>query len=88
VSKGLPFRTAHEVTGRIARDLHEAGRNFSSLSMSDWQGYHGLFDEGVLRAITPEAAVAARMTPQSTNPGAVARALAETRAWLGAAGIR
>jgi argininosuccinate lyase len=82
VSRGLPFRTAHEVTGRIVRELYAAGRDFRSLTLEDWRRYHELFDNGVLRAITPEAAVAARRTPQSTNPDAVGRALAETRAWL------
>jgi argininosuccinate lyase len=82
VGRGLPFRTAHEVTGRISRELHAAGRDFRSLSLADWREYHQLFDEGILKAITPEAAVAARRTPQSTNPEAVAKALAETRAWV------
>jgi len=35
-----------------------------------------------MQAVTPEAAVAAKRTPQSTNPAAVAAALAETRRWL------
>jgi argininosuccinate lyase len=83
VGRGLPFRTAHEVTGRIVRDLYESGRDFSALSLADWRRYHDLFDEAVFAAITPEAAVTARKTPQSTNPDAVASALAETRTWLG-----
>jgi len=82
VSRGLPFRTAHEVTGRIVRDLYTSGHDFSTLSLEDWRRYHDLFDEGVFRAITPEAAVAARLTPQSTNPQAVSAALAELKAWL------
>jgi argininosuccinate lyase len=82
VARGVPFRTAHEVTGRIVRDLHESGRDFSSLTMEDWRRYDARFDAGIVDAITPEAAVAARRTPQSTNPQAVAAALAETRAWL------
>src|SRR6186997_443800 len=82
VGRGVPFRTAHEVTGRIVRILYTAGKDFSSLSLADWRQYHALFDEHVFRAITPEAAVAARRTPQSTNPGAVAAALAETKGWL------
>jgi argininosuccinate lyase len=82
VGRGLPFRTAHEVSGRIARDLYEAGRDFSGLSLADWRRYHELFDEGIFKAITPEAAVAARLTPQSTNPRAVAAALERTRGWL------
>jgi argininosuccinate lyase len=82
VGRGLPFRTAHEVTGRIVRDLYGASKDFSSLTLEGWQRYHDLFDASVFAAITPEAAVAARLTPQSTNPSAVAAALAETRAWL------
>jgi len=86
VGRGLPFRTAHEISGRVARDLYEAGRDFSTLELADWQRYHPSFEAGIFAAITPEAAVEARRTPQSTNPRAVAAALAETRAWLSSMG--
>jgi argininosuccinate lyase len=82
VARGLPFRTAHEVTGRIVRDLYERGQDFRALSIDAWRQYHELFDATVLDAITPEAAVAAKRTPQSTHPDAVRRALDETRTWL------
>jgi argininosuccinate lyase len=82
VGRGLPFRTAHEVSGKIVRELYAKGRDFSSLTLADWQGYDPLFDEKIFDAITPEAAVAARLTPQSTGPSAVAAALAETRGWI------
>jgi len=82
VGRGMPFRTAHELTGRIVRDLLASGRDFGSLTLPDWQRYDAKFDEGIFAAVTPEAAVAARLTPQSTNPAAVARALVDTRAWL------
>jgi argininosuccinate lyase len=83
VARGVPFRTAHEVTGRIVRDLVEAGAEFDSLSLDDWRRYDERFDEGVFDAITPDAAVRARRTPQSTNPAAVAAALEEVRTWIG-----
>ena len=82
VGRGVPFRTAHEITGRIARDLHERGQEFTSLSVTDWRGYDERFGDDVLEVITPEAAVRARRTPQSTNPDAVRRALDDTRKWL------
>jgi argininosuccinate lyase len=82
VGRGMPFRTAHEVTGRIVRDLYTDGKDFSALSLADWRKYHELFEDGIFKVITPEAAVAARRTPQSTNPVAVAGALAELRRWL------
>lgn len=82
VGKGVPFRTAHEVSGRIVRDLYAGGKDFSALTLADWQRYHETFDEAVFAAITPEAAVRARLTPQSTGPDPVGRALAETREWV------
>jgi argininosuccinate lyase len=82
VRRGMPFRAAHEVTGRIVRDLYGAGRDFSSLSMADWRRYSDQFGDDIVSAITPEAALAAKRTPQSTQPSSVAAALAETRAWL------
>jgi len=83
VGKGLAFRTAHEVTGRIVRDLYSAGKDFRALSIADWRKYSDLFDETIVSAVTPDAAVNARRTPQSTNPAAVNRALADVRQWLG-----
>ena len=82
VGKGMPFRSAHEVTGRIVRDLYASGNTFSALSLAEWRGYSDLFDDGIFQAVTPEAAVAARRTPQSTNPAAVAAALADVDRWL------
>ena len=82
VGRGLPFRTAHEVSGKIVRDLYESGRDFSALTLADWRGYHDVFEDGIFAAITPEAAVKARLTPQSTGPGPVAAALAETKDWI------
>ncbi len=68
VGRGLPFRTAHEISGRIARDLYESGRDFSALSLDDWQRYHELFDDGIFEAITPEAAVAAQTDAAVDQP--------------------
>lgn len=82
VGRGLPFRTAHEVSGKIARDLYEGGRDYATLSLADWRAYSELFDDTIFAAVTPEAAVAARLTPQSTNPAAVRHALADMQQWL------
>jgi argininosuccinate lyase len=82
VARGVPFRTAHEITGRIVRDLDRTGREFSSLSLTDWQQYDPRFDDSILQALTPESAVATKRTPQSTGPQAVSAALAETRRWI------
>ncbi len=84
VRKGLPFRDAHEVVGKMVRELLLAGRDFDGLSQGEWRAYSDLFGDDVTQAVSALASVRARQTPQSTNPDAVAAALAETRAWLSA----
>jgi len=81
-ARGLPFRTAHEIVGAMVRRLLADGRDFASLTVSEWRTFSDLFDERIVRMVTPQASVEARRTPQSTNPAAVAAALAEVQAWL------
>jgi argininosuccinate lyase len=83
-ARGVPFRQAHEVVGGMVRNLLAQGRDFESLSIQEWRAFSDRFDDDVRAAIRPEASVAARRTPQSTEPGAVRAALAETRSWLAA----
>jgi argininosuccinate lyase len=86
VSRGMPFRDAHELVGAIVRHLLAEGRSFESLTLEEWRAFSPLFDENICHAITPEAAVEARKTPQSTSPDAVRSALAEARRWLESVG--
>jgi argininosuccinate lyase len=81
VSKGLPFRRAHEVVGGMVRQLVAEGRDFSSLAPGEWRRFSDLFEADVMAVVTPRASVEKKRTPQSTNPDAVAAALAETRRW-------
>jgi argininosuccinate lyase len=82
VSKGMPFRRAHEVVGGIVRVLAAKNADFSSLSPEEWKRLDPLFAEDVLKWMAPEAAVRNRRTPQSTNPACVAQKLKDARARL------
>ena len=82
VARGVPFRDAHEIVGSIVRQLLAQKRDFDALTIDEWRQFSAHFDEDVRTAITPEASVRARKTPQSTSPGAVQEALAQTRQWL------
>jgi argininosuccinate lyase len=84
VGRGVPFRRAHEVVGGLVRKLITEGREFGSLSMDEWRAASELFDADIASRITPRASVAAKRTPQSTAPSAVAARLAEVQRWLGA----
>ena len=82
VGRGMPFRGAHEVVGRMVRHLLADGRHFESLSMEEWRAFSDLFGDDVRTRITAEASVRARRTPQSTAPEAVAASLESLRRWV------
>jgi argininosuccinate lyase len=82
VSRGMPFRRAHEVVGAMVRRLLAEGRDFSDLTMEEWRQASEMFGEDAPRAATALASVQARRTPQSTNPDAVREALADCRRWV------
>jgi len=82
VTRGMPFRRAHEVVGAMVRRLLAEGRDFSDLTMAEWREANEMFGEDAPRAATALASVQARRTPQSTNPQAVDAALRECREWV------
>ncbi len=82
VSRGMPFRQAHEVVGSMVRKLLAEKRDFESLSLEDWRQSSELFGDDVKQHVTAAASVRVRKTPQSTHPDAVGAALRELRGWL------
>src|SRR5262249_9607476 len=82
VGRGIPFRRAHEIVGALVRKLAVEHRDFASLSLDEWRQASDRFEADVVTRVTPAASVAAKRTPQSTAPSAVADRLAELRNWL------
>jgi argininosuccinate lyase len=82
VARGMPFRRAHEVVGAMVRRLLAEGRDFSTLTMTEWRQASEMFGDDAPRAATALASVEARRTPQSTNPRAVQAALDDCREWI------
>jgi argininosuccinate lyase len=81
VSRGMPFRRAHEVVGAMVRRLLSEGRDFSTLTRAEWREASDMFGDDAPRAATALASVQAKRTPQSTHPESVRAALQECRSW-------
>ncbi len=79
--RGMPFRRAHEVVGAMVRRLLAEGRDFADLTTAEWRAASDLFGDDAPQVATAGASVRAKRTPQSTNPAAVAHAVAECQAW-------
>jgi len=84
VARGVAFRDAHAIVAAMVRTLVAESRDFTSLSLSEWRSFSDRIGADVSEAISPHASVAAKRTPQSTNPAAVEAALEELSRWLNA----
>ncbi len=81
-NKGVPFRTAHHVVGRLVGWCLQEGRPLVSLSLDEFKQFSDVFEDDILEAVTVEASVSARRSPGGTAPELVDAALREARARL------
>ncbi len=82
VSKGLPFRQAHEVVGRIVRYSLERKKRLDQLTLEELRQYSPLFDEGFHGYIGLEASLSRRGIVGGTAPEQVRKAIQTARADL------
>jgi argininosuccinate lyase len=82
VRRGLPFRQAHEVVGKLVREAERQGKPWSELSIADLKKFSPLFEDDLREALTVEAALSSRDVPGGTAPARVQQALSDCRARL------
>ena len=73
--RGLPFREAHAVVGRLVRSALEQGRVLEDLTLADLKSVSPLFDSDALEVVKVESSVAARTSRGGTAPSQVQAAL-------------
>ena len=83
VRKGLPFREAHEIVGRVVRHGIANKRELGDMTLDELRGFSPLIGADVHAALTVDASLAARAVTGGTAPEAVARALAAARQLVG-----
>jgi argininosuccinate lyase len=78
-AKGVPFRRAHEIAGRIVRQCEQEGRKLTDLSTREYQVYSPAFEDDVHNALKPERMLARRASAGATAPERVHEAILEAR---------
>ncbi len=63
VGRGVPFREAHHVVGRVVSTLVAEGRTFDDLDGEELAGFDDRFTASDVELIDPVASVRARITP-------------------------
>ena len=79
VRKGMPFREAHEVVGKVVMRAIELGTELDQLSLSELREVSKLFNEDVHSALTLEQTLGSKSQAGGTAPNAVASALTFAR---------
>jgi argininosuccinate lyase len=82
VSRGVPFREAHEIVGRVVAEAERQGCAWTALPLDTLRKFSAAFEPDWQRAITLESALARRRVPGGTAPETVRAALAACRARL------
>ncbi|MCL6449922.1 MAG: argininosuccinate lyase [Acetobacteraceae bacterium] len=88
VRLGVPFVEAHRLVGEAVRRCREEGRRLEDLTLEEWRRLDPRVGPGILRALSPRAAVEARACTGGTAPARVAEALKRAAAVLGSSDLR
>jgi argininosuccinate lyase len=78
-SKGVPFREAYNLVGKVVRTCLNSGKLLKDLSLEQWKELHPAFEEDIYHAIAPNQVVAARNSYGGTGFEQVRQALQEAR---------
>jgi argininosuccinate lyase len=82
VRRGLPFRQAHEVIGRMIREAERTHESWTAMSVSKLKSFSPLFESDLAQVLTLESALASCDVPGGTAPTRVREAIAHSRSRL------
>lgn len=81
-AKGVPFREAYNLVGKVVKTSLAQGKLLKDLTLPQWQEIHPAFDNDIYDAITPKNVVAARNSYGGTGFEQVKSAIAKAKTWL------
>jgi argininosuccinate lyase len=78
-ARGIPFREAYNLVGKVVKTCLADGKLLKDLSLQEWQQLHPAFAEDIYEAIAPRQVVAARNSYGGTGFEQVKKAIANAR---------
>ena len=66
-TKGIPFRQAHEIVGKLVLKGLKTGTNLSDISLADYQKINPQIDATVYECLKPRVAVERRRSKGGTS---------------------
>jgi argininosuccinate lyase len=83
VLKGIPFRDAHGIIGRMVLACIEKDCALDDLTLEEFRSFSEAFDEDVYEAISMRTCVERRNTAGAPGPAAIQEEIRRNRAYLG-----
>jgi len=77
VRRGVPFRQAHDLIGKVLREAERQGKQWTQLSLEDVQKISPFFEKDFLEGTSAEDAIANKMVLGGTAPESVRAAIAQ-----------
>ena len=77
VHRGLPFRQAHDLIGKVLREAERQGKPWTQLSLEDVQQISPLFQNDFLAGLSVESTIASKSVPGGTATESVRAAITE-----------
>ena len=74
-ARGVPFREAYNLVGKVVRTCLASGKLLKDLSLEEWKELHPVFEDDIYEAIAPTQVVAARNSYGGTGFEQVRQAL-------------
>ena len=81
--RGMPFREAHEVVGRLVKHCISNEKSLLDLSLAEFKTFSCLFEDDVFQALALETVVDRRTSYGGTGGESVTRQLEVARELLG-----
>jgi argininosuccinate lyase len=79
VKKGMPFRKAHETTGKIVLYCIQKGKRFQDLSLKELQYFSDIVAKDIYSCLSPEKSVRNKLSAGSTSIREVRRQIRSLR---------
>ena len=82
MNRGVPFRDAHGIVGRLVLACIEKGISMDELSLEDYQKESPVFNEDIYEAISLKTCVEKRMTYGAPGPEMMDRVISECEDYI------
>jgi argininosuccinate lyase len=77
VRKGIPFRQAHDLVGKLLKEAERQGKVWTELPLTELKNISPAFESDFAKVLSVDAALAAKNVPGGTAPESVRKAISD-----------